>query len=119
MTAEEVADIVAFLCSYRAAAIAGDAITVGGGQPGAREGSRAALATAMLCPVSHPERSHSEGHHDGFVRVLHCANECEVINAGSPRGTASRQGTTGRGKVRTDAAATEHDRGRRAQGTTV
>lgn len=34
VTAEEVADIVAFLCSPRAAAITGDAIAVGGGQPG-------------------------------------------------------------------------------------
>ena len=35
VTAEEIGDIVAFLCSPRSAAITGDAIAVGGGQPGA------------------------------------------------------------------------------------
>jgi NAD(P)-dependent dehydrogenase (short-subunit alcohol dehydrogenase family) len=34
VTAEEVADVVAFLASPRSAAINGDAVAVGGGQPG-------------------------------------------------------------------------------------
>lgn len=34
VTAEEVADVIAFLCSPRSVAINGDAVAVGGGQPG-------------------------------------------------------------------------------------
>jgi NAD(P)-dependent dehydrogenase (short-subunit alcohol dehydrogenase family) len=34
VTAEEVADVVAFLASPRAVAVNGDAVAVGGGQPG-------------------------------------------------------------------------------------